>query len=78
MSWVPVLHNYMNNVIIDMSARKTDDNSRAKGGSGMRLDLIAATAAIISAVADLGGLLLLLVEHREERHPKQGPKHKRR
>ena len=44
----------------------------------MRLDLIAATAAIISAVADLGGLLLLLVEHREERNPKQGSKHKRR
>ncbi|PLS30063.1 hypothetical protein Uis1B_2114 [Bifidobacterium margollesii] len=44
----------------------------------MRPDLIAAIAAIISATADLGGLILLLIEHREERHPKHEPKHKRR
>ena len=64
-----------------MSAGKTGNNSRAKGGSGMRLDLIGAIASIATVAVSLGEFILHLTEHREEHHRKRygrRPKHKRR
>lgn len=66
----------MNYVIIDMSAGKTDDNSKAKGGSGMRLDWIAAITGVITVAISLGEFILHLIEHREEHHDSK-PKHRR-